>query len=181
MYSCKYQNPLETPKPTSGEVAIDASRFETRNVLFFDRFRIERGKSFFECHFGFYGQTREVRAGLIVVISRQVLKETEQSVLQYLKQLGSMPDSNELPPCNLRPETDVVSADILGLARHGEALAEIIFHAFSWRTIVERVRSGTKKDEPLAAVCVALLRCDIELHKRWILDLYEESEHSENS
>jgi hypothetical protein len=109
------------------------------------------------------------------------LKETEQSILEYLKQLGSMPDSNELPPCNLRPETDVVSADILGLARHGEALAEIIFHAFSWRTIVERVRSGTKKDEPLAAVCVALLRCDIELHKRWILDLYEESEHSENS
>ena len=171
---------LETPKPTSGEIAIDASRFETRNILFFDRFRIERDKSFFECHFGFFGQTREVRSGLIVVISRQAVMEAKESVLQYFQQLGPMPESSELPPCNLRPETDVVSADILGLARHGEALAEIIFHAFSWRTIVERVRSGTKKEEPLVAVCVALLRCDIELHKRWILDLYEESEHSEN-
>jgi len=172
---------LETPKPVTGEIAIDASRFETRNVLFFDRFRIERGPSFFECHFGFYGQTREVRAGLIVVISRQALKETKESVLQYLKQLGPMPESGELPPCNLRPETDVVSADILGLARHAEALGEIIFHAFSWRTVVESVRSGKKRDEPLTAICVALLRCDIELHKRWILDLYEESEHSEDS
>ena len=171
---------METPKPISGEVAVDSSRFDTRNILFFDRYSIERGLSFVECHFGFYGQSRDVRSGLIVVIARQVISEGKTSFLQYLQQLGAMPAPSQLPPCNLRPETEVVSADTVGAARHGEALAELIFHTFSWRTIVDRIRSGTKKDEPLIAICVAMLRCEIELQKRWILDLYDETEHSEN-
>src|SRR5947207_985400 len=131
MTCCCHRSPLWKPQNQySGQLNIDASGFDTANVLFFDRYRIERGPSFYECHFGFYGQMREVRAGLIVVIPRQVAEEVRESFMQYLQQLGSMPDTGELPPCSLRTDTPVVSADIVGAARHGKVLAEIIFHTF---------------------------------------------------
>ena len=83
-----------------------------------------------------------------------------------------MPDSGELPRCDLRGEAEVVIADLLGLARHNET-AEMIFHAFSWRVLVEKVRTENNK-EPVVAICTALVRCNLALQKRWILDLYQE-------
>lgn len=85
-----------------------------------------------------------------------------------------MPEPGELAACDLRGDTAVVTADIIGLARHGESLAELTFHIFSWKVVVEKIRAGENK-HPLTASCVALLRCDIGLQKRWILDLYEEA------
>lgn len=170
---------LETPKPTSGEIGIDASAFETANVLFFDRYRIEPHRDFFELHFGFYGQASDARSGLIVVISRKAVAEAQKSLLQYLQQLGEMPEPRELPECNLRAETTVVTADILGLARHG-AVAEIIFHVFSWRTVVQKVRADVKQQEMVNAICTALLRCDLDLQKQWILGLYEDETNDES-
>jgi len=145
--------------------------------MFFDRFRIEPGPSFFELHFGFYGQARDARSGLIVVVARKVIGEAKQSILDYLQQLGAMPEPIELLPCNLPAETRAVPADVVGVARHG-TVAEIIFHTFSWRTAVERARA--KKEEQLKAICTALLRCDFELQKRWILALYENETDDSN-
>jgi len=175
--AAKMRSALEAPKPVSGEVRIDASGFDTRHISFFDRFRIKRGPSFYELHFGFYGFARELQHGLIVVTSRQAIEEQKENLMNYVQQLGAMPEPTELPACNLRGEVDVVTADIIGLARHGAALAEITFYAFSWKAVVEKVREG--KDAALIAVCTALLRCDIELQKRWILGLYER-EDTEN-
>lgn len=164
--------PLEIAKPASGEVALDASNFETTRLLFFDRYSIYRTEHFLECHFGFYGHARELQNGLLVVLPRLAIDEQKASYMQYLQQIG-MPEPGELLPCNLRGEAEVISADLLGMARHGEALAEISFHIFSWKVVVEKVKTAGNKD-PLRAVCAALLRCDIELQKRFILDLYED-------
>jgi hypothetical protein len=169
---------LDKLKPISGEISVDASSFETSNALFFDRFRIEPGPSFLELHFGFYGEARDARSGLIVVVARHAVREAKQSILDYLKQLGAMPEPTELPPCNLPAETKALPADVIGVARHG-SVAEIIFHTFSWRTAVERARA--KKEEQLKAICTALLRCDVELQKRWILALYEDETDDSNS
>jgi hypothetical protein len=172
---------LDKPKPISGEISVDAFGFETSDVLFFDRFRIEPGPSFFELHFGFYGHARDARWGLIVVVARKAIEEAKQSILDYFQQLGDMPEPAELPPCNLPAETKAVPADVIGIARHGK-VAEIMFHTFSWRTAVERARAAdSKKQEPLKAICTALLRCDLELQKRWILALYEGETDDSNS
>jgi hypothetical protein len=172
---------LDKPKPISGEVSIDALGFETSDVLFFDRFRIDPGPSFFELHFGFYGQARDARCGLIVVVARKAIEEAKQSILDYFKQLGDMPEPTELLACNLPAETKAVPADVIGVARH-DAVAEIMFHTFSWRTAVERARAADdRKQGPLKAICVALLRCDLELQKRWILALYEDETDDSNS
>lgn len=164
---------METLKPTSGEITIDASKFETPRLLFFDRYSVHRGDRFVELHFGFYGRSREPQRGLLVVVSRKAIDDQKESYMQYLQQIG-MPEPTELPPCNLRGEAEVIPADIIGMSRHGEALAEISFHIFSWKVIVEKVRKAATK-EPVFAFCAAILRCDVELQKRLILDLYEDS------
>lgn len=156
---------LDKLKPISGEISLDASSFETNDILFFDRFRIEPRPSFFEFHFGFYGQARDARSGLIVIVAKQAIDEAKQSFVNYLQQLGAMPEPMELPPCNLPAETKALPADLIGVARHN-AVAEIIFHTFSWRTAVESARA--QKENKLKAICTALLRCDLELQKRWI-------------
>jgi hypothetical protein len=163
---------LETPKIASGEVGIDASRFDTNHALFFDRFEIKPGPSFFELHFGFYGFARELQDGLIVIMSRVAVQEQKDSLLQYLQRSGPLPEPTELLPCTLRGEVDVVIADIIGASQHRSAVAEITFHAFSWKTVVDRARAT--KTEPIVATCTALLRCDPDLQKRWLLSLYEE-------
>jgi hypothetical protein len=169
---------LDKPKPISGEISIDASGFEASNILFFDRFRITPGPSFIELHFGFYGQAREARSGLIVVIASQAIGEAKHDILDYLQQLGAMPEPTEVPPCSLPAETKAVPADIIGVARHG-GVAEIIFHTFSWRTAVEHARAADTKGR-LKAICTALLRCDLEVQKRWILSLYEDETDDSN-
>jgi hypothetical protein len=171
---------LDKTKPISGEISVDASDFETSDVLFFDRFTIETGPAFCELHFGFYGQARDARSGLIVVIARKAIEEAKQSMLDYLQQLGPMPDPTEPLPCKLPAEAKAVPADVIGVARHG-SVAEIIFHTFSWRTAVERARSAdARKEERLKAICIALLRCDLEVQKRWILGLYEDETKDAN-
>ncbi|PYV72553.1 MAG: hypothetical protein DMG96_25765 [Acidobacteria bacterium] len=116
---------LETPKTVSGEVRIDASNFDTRHALFFARFQIKPGSSFFELHFGFYGFTRELQDGLIVVMSRQAVEQQKKDLMNYLQKVGPMPEPTELAPCTLRGEVDVVIADIIGLARHKTTIAEV--------------------------------------------------------
>jgi hypothetical protein len=78
---------LDTPKPISGEIGIDASDFKTANVLFFDRYRIEPHSNFFELQFGFYGQASDVRSGLIVVISREAVAEAQKAYCSIFNSL----------------------------------------------------------------------------------------------
>jgi hypothetical protein len=108
-----------------------------------------------EIQFGYYGRARELQNGLSVVISRQSLEEQKTNLMQYLQEIG-MPEPSELPECNLRGEADVISADIIGMARHGEAMAEVSFHTFSWKVIVEKVRSA-EMATTVEATCAATL------------------------
>src|SRR5437879_821247 len=112
---------MTTTKPVSAKVQIDASAFDTNRVLFFDRYDVHHGDRFVEMHFGFYGRYRELQSGLIVVMTRQYLEEQRETFLDYLKQMGGIPESVELQPCVIRGESEVVAADIMNMARHGEA------------------------------------------------------------
>jgi hypothetical protein len=111
--------------------------------------------------------------GLIVVVSPQVLDDAKESFLTYVRQIGALPEVTELRACRVRPPCNVLSADLIGLARHGST-GEIIFHVISWKVAVDLGRSPDKNT--ITANCAALLRCTPELQKRWILSLYETTE-----
>src|SRR5438552_4101806 len=113
---------------------------------------------------GFTVSHAKLQDGLIVIVSRLAVEAQKESLLQYLKRIGPLPEPTELLPCTLRGEVDVVIADIIGASQHRSAVAEITFHAFSWKTIVDKVRETST--EPILATCTALLRCDPDLQKQ---------------
>lgn len=161
-------------KPASGDIVVNTSRFDATHLLFFDRFRVERSARFIEMQFGYYGHERELQDGLIVIVATEVVDAARDSLLNYVQQMQiAMPEASELSPCNIHGDTRVTTADSIGLARHGEAVGEIIFHTFSWKVAVETVRTPQPTNREFFANCVALLRCDVELQKRWLLALYE--------
>jgi hypothetical protein len=164
---------LDLPQPVSAQIAIDSSRIDARHTLFFDRCSVYHRDSFCELHFGFFGEVGELQDGLIVVIAKQILRDAKESFFQYLQQTGK-PTSQlaDLPTCRIRGDSEVVIADTIALARHGESEAEILLHAFSWKVAVDKAR-GQPDPPPLVATCVAILRCELELQKRWIIALYE--------
>lgn len=173
MRRCQSFRPLDIPQTVSKQIAIDGSRFDARHTLFFDRCSIYRRDSFYELHFGFFGEVGELQDGLIVVIAKQILRDAKESFFQYLQQTGGLTTQlPELPPCRIRGDSEVVFADIIGLARPRENEAEILLHAFSWKVAVDRARSQPDPP-PIVATCVAILRCELDLQKRWIVALYE--------
>jgi hypothetical protein len=162
---------MSAPEPVTAQFEVDISpAADPKHLLFFDRCSIFAGDPFYELHFGFFGQARELVSGLIVMVGKKVIEDGRESFLAYVKQMGTLPDIPELPECRLRPPCEVVFADFIGLARH-HIVGEILLHSISWKIAVEMGRS--KDPKPIAAICVGLLRCDLELQKRWILGLYE--------
>ncbi len=152
---------------------VDITRFDARNILFFDRCAVYRKGTFLECHFGFYGEGRELQQGLIALISQRILTEAKESLFASVQALGQ-PEMTELPKCRIRGEgASVIPVDIIGLAKVGNQEAEILFHTFSAKIAVERARSAENAAAPVSALCTALLRCDVDLQKRWIIALYE--------
>jgi hypothetical protein len=152
---------------------VDVKGFDARNILFFDRCSVYQNGTFAECHFGFYGAGRELQRGLIALIPQRVLTEAKESLLNYVQTLGQ-PEMTELPVCKIRGEgANVIPVDVIGLAHVGNREAEILFHTYSTKVAVEHARSAENAAPPISALCTALLRCDIDLQKRWIISLYE--------
>ena len=72
---------MSVPEPVSAQITIDASRFETHRVFYFDRFAIFSNESSYEFHFGFFGQFRELMQGIIVIVAKEVISGVQESFL----------------------------------------------------------------------------------------------------
>lgn len=153
-------------------LSIDATSFDAKNLMFFDRCGIYPADTFIELHFGFYGEAQELQQGLIIIVAMNVVKNAQQNLLSYVEKAGQ-PEMMELPKCRLRGTgSNVVPADFIGLAQMANVEGEILFHTFSSKVAIERARSGSS-NAPVAAICSALLRCSVDLQKRWVIGLYE--------
>ena len=141
-------------------------------MMFFDRCGIFECGAFRELHFGFFGEAQELQQGLIVVVSKTVLEAARESLSSDVDNLGK-PEMTEMPKCRIRGNgANVVPADIVGLAQTANTEAEILFHTFSSKVAVEMASSG-EDEVKITAVCSALLRCEVDLQKRWVIGLYE--------
>lgn len=142
-------------------------------IYFFDQFSIKAGEEFTDLDF----QDRRASSGIVVRVANEVMKTNRQSFLKYLDDCGQ---SENAAPASVHVSSPsaVLFADFVGLARHG-SVGEIVFHAISWKIAVDRTRQPEerkgKEIEPEAvipSICVALLRCNIDLQKHWIAALY---------
>lgn len=146
-----------------------------RELLFFDRFGISRGENFTELHFGFVGGSDELVRSIVIVVSNQLLKESEQSFVDFISRFGGLPEPEVIPRFRARPHCQVLMADVIGMAHHG-AVGEIVFYTLSWKQALDEARQK-KNDKPVAKTSFAgLLRCDLQILKKWVLMIYDVNE-----
>lgn len=147
---------------------------QSRQLAFFNQFGIYNTGELVELHFAFGRSTSDAFGGIIVVVAKAVLNANKDSFLKYLKRI-EMPKGRAGEMCRVREPKEVLFADFIGLARQGE-MGEIVFHAISWKSAIDRSKSekSEKKDEfgRLKADLVALLRSDMEVHRNWVSLLY---------
>ena len=171
--------PLHVPETKPVEFAVDMAEAQPREILFFDRFAIFRREHFFELHFGFFGGSSDLLRGLIINIQSHILEDAKKSFVEFINLDADVPDPIELPQFKIRDNAEVLAADLIGLARH-RSMGEITFHALSWKLGIDlaRAREGVEP-QTVKGYFIALLRCSLELQKRWVLTLYDNNENKD--
>jgi hypothetical protein len=168
---------MPVAEPKAVEFNVDVRDSEPREVLFFDRFAVYKKGNFFELHFGFFGGSPELIRGLIVVLQQDVFERNKESFLNFINLGGDVPEPTELPPFKVRSsDAPVLTADLIGLARHG-AVGEIAFHSLSWKIAIDTAKDATEPPT-VQGYFVALLRSELELQKRWVIAVYDANERN---
>jgi hypothetical protein len=158
-----------------GNIQLDVKLDHPRCVFFFDQFGVAREEGFVHIHFGFKSNSYAGN-GLIVVISEDIVAANKENFLKYLHEIG-LPEKSFESSYRAREAREVVFADIWGVARQGQT-AEMLFHCFSWKLIVDKQRTahsgkGKAKENPIGeAHCVAIVRSGVEIHRNLIEAIY---------
>lgn len=151
------------------EVGLPPAGF--RKTLYFNRFHIEREDGFCVVQFGLVSAS-----GLLdsysCVFPKDMLKQNEQALLDYLNRIGR-PAESSLPPWKgaaVEKRTEV--ADVITMAFRGET-AETCLYFFSLSAATRSRKTGTAS-EAVPAQPLALLRSTADTQKQLIVGLYEE-------
>ena len=159
-----------TKKPFQIKVAPKSTAF-ARN-MFFNRFLVEGLDGHFLIHFGLVS-TGETLSEYSVVLEKQAVNQTRADVLEFLGKLGTI--SDEEPP-KWRPskrERDIDVSNMI-LVAHSGGMGEFRFGLYSVGKAVElHTASGT--DITMLGQSLALLRCDYELLKKLLAEIFQET------
>jgi hypothetical protein len=166
-------------EPKTVEFIVDIAESQPREILFFDRFAVFRRQNFIELHFGFFGDSPDLLSGLIINVQSNVLDDAKKSFIDFIGLGGNVPEPIELPAFKIRHRSQVLAADLVGLARH-RAMGEITFHTLSWKVGIDLAQSSNKPGpRNIEGYFAALLRCNLELQKRWVLAVYDTNENED--
>lgn len=159
-------------KPEKKQIVLDPQSDSPDVSLFADSFAIHDAGAFVD--FDFFN-TR-AGTGVSIRVQKITIAQQKDGFVKYLKDIG-FPEA-AAPSAKLFVPSQVLFADMVGLARHGE-MAEFAFHAVCWKITLEKGRAMAKKlpknsDDkiPMPAFCVALIRSNLELQRHWIGGLY---------
>jgi hypothetical protein len=152
----------------------------TARRMFFNAFSVRRGDGLVRLEFAHVSEGefgRECSDRMLVAVTEEFIEANRTSFLQYLGTLGqpeNVSDPPPLPPC--RGQWPSIYGDFVGLARQG-SMGEIVFHAVTWKILIERRKAADRAatEKPPEAELVAVLRSDLETHRRWITALYGET------
>jgi hypothetical protein len=108
-----------------------------------------------------------------IILANTVVDQSRQSLLEYVKGVGLQAVDYEyrIPELPRFGQGLVDCADLINVGRSGD-VGEITLHAFSIRYMIEAVNSHKKLP---SAEFIAILRSNISLQIKWILDLYAQS------
>jgi hypothetical protein len=137
----------------------------------FNRFRMDREAGFCLVQFGLV-VTSDLLDSYSCVLSEDVLKQNEKTLVEYLNRIGRPAEGNATPwkGASATRQTDV--ADVITMAFRGN-VAETCLYVFSL-SAATRAKRGTPTETTVMAQPLVLLRSTAELQKQLIAALYEE-------
>jgi|SRR5271165_5305114 len=141
---------------------------------YFNTFDLDRKseKGFFVARFAFvrWGECVDCTT---IILTNPVVDQSRQSLLEYVKGVGLQAIDYEyrIPEIPRFSQGVVDFADLINVGRSGD-IGEITLHAFSIRYMIEAANTHKKFPSP---EFIAILRSNISLQIKWILDLYAQS------
>jgi hypothetical protein len=108
-----------------------------------------------------------------IILANLLVEQSRQSLFDYVKAVGLSAVEYEYHPPEIPrfSQGGVEIADLINVGRSDD-VGEIALHAFSIRYMIEA--ANTHKSFP-SPEFVAILRSNISLQIKWILDLYAQS------
>jgi hypothetical protein len=158
------------PKKIEIFVTLEAERFAVN--MFFNRFSVETLGRHRLIHFGLVVRN-ETMAQYSTVLEANAIQQSRSSMLDYLGTIGTVDESE---PEKWRPLLEggtVNVSNVIHMSHSGDS-AEVRFGVYSSGVALEHLKKATGKVN-LAGNPLALLRCDVELQKLLIIQLYSES------
>jgi hypothetical protein len=159
--------PPKQPAKTS-KVTIALHDVNFRRSMFFNRYSIERVDGHALIDFGLV-TSRFVVDSYSVLIDQETLKMEKDSMLAYLGQIGA-PNAPVEGGAFIHGERKVDASNCFLMSRSGE-IGEIRIGLFSIGIVLEK---KTATPETFEATPLALLRCDANLQRNLLTDLYKE-------
>jgi hypothetical protein len=137
-----------------------------RRRMFFNRFALQRIDGHLLACFGLVDDSSFLRDSYACMLTKQVLRESKESLGNYLGRIGvpkTSPSAWSPPPTPVT--TDVATVINMGYTEE----AEIVLGAFAIGPAVQQVK-GADKEIPVDGV--ACLRCDVETQRQFLAALY---------
>lgn len=108
-----------------------------------------------------------------IIFANPVLDQSRESLMGYVKGVGlqAVDFDFHIPELPRFSQGVVDCADLISVGRSGD-VAEIALHSFSIRSMIEATNTHRKLPSP---EFIAILRSNIGLQIKWILDLYAQN------
>jgi hypothetical protein len=141
-----------------------------------NRFAIDREDGFVLAHFGLVNHGNLLVDRLTVVFSNNTLEALKENLVKYSDEVG-LPKKDItkwIPPVRTEKDISYIPVvDFLHLCHWNDTNAEICFWSYSQAQMADLSRLGGK-NESMAPWGIALLRCEIDLQRAFLAELYAE-------
>ena len=140
-----------------------------------NRFTLKREKGFVIAYFGLLDGNDVLIDSFSCIIPKSTLESNKENLVEFSEKIG--PPKNKIPSWNPPKKSDSVTmdnsvVDFIHLTNWEDAHAEICFWNYSRAGLSDLVNIGGT--QVLTPWGIALLRCDIDLQRAFLVDLYAE-------
>ena len=137
-----------------------------RKRMLFTRFSLQRIEGHILAHFGLLDDSGILRDAFACAFTKQTLSDSKASLTAFLAKVGG-PQS---PPPKWSAPAGPTATDIATVINAGLSTdAELLLSAFAIGPAIAKAKTS---DKPIEMDAIAMLRCDPDLLKSFIAELY---------
>ena len=148
------------------KISISVSPTGFRRRMLFNRFFLQPIDAHILAYFGLVDDSGFLRDQFVIGISKQTIEDSKASLTSFLTRIGSPTTTQPkwVPP-SIPTTTELANVINAGVSTDGE----ILFSSFAIGPAISKTKESQK---PIDIDPIAMLRCDPELLKLFIVELY---------